>query len=96
MLFFQKQLLNLLYQMKNMKQNLMKSKLLLPILFAVVLAVLPVITFAQLGFDNTDTGGGPDVIDVPLDGGTVFLIAAGVLFGVYRLYKIAKKNLALG
>lgn len=81
--------------MKKMKQNLMKSKLLLPILFAVVLAVLPVVTFAQLGFDNTDTTG-PDVIDVPLDGGTVFLIAAGVLFGVYRLYRIAKKNLALG
>lgn len=81
--------------MKKMKQNLMKSKLLLPILF-VVIALLPTITFAQSGFDNngSDTGG-VNVIDVPLDGGTVILIAAGVIFGVFRLYKTAQKRLSI-
>lgn len=95
-LFLRKQLLNLLYQMKKMKQNLMKSKLLLPILLFVVVTVLPCITFAQSGFDNngSDTGG-VNVVDVPLDGGTVILIAAGVIFGVFRLYKTAQKKLAL-
>ena len=83
--------------MKKMKQNLMKSKLLIPILFVVVFSLLPCITFAQLGFDNNtgqDTGG-VNVVDVPLDGGTVFLIAAGVLFGIFRLYKMTSKKLAV-
>lgn len=81
--------------MKKMKQILMKSKLLLlPILMFFIFTVLPKITLAQSGFDNngSDTGA-VDVVDVPLDGGTVILIAAGVLFGVYKLYKIAQDRL---
>lgn len=82
--------------MRKMKQILMKSKLLLlPILMFFIFTVLPNIVLAQSGFDNntgSDTGG-VDVVDVPLDGGTVILIAAGVLFGVYKLYKIAQDRL---
>ena len=83
--------------MKKTKQILMKSKLLLlPILMFLVFTVVPNITFAQSGFndDNTDTGG-VNVIDVPLDGGTIFLIAAGVLFGAYQLYKVAQNKLGV-
>ena len=79
--------------MRKMKQILMKSKLLLlPILMFFIFTVLPNIVLAQSGFDQNDTGG-IDVVDVPLDGGTVILIAAGVLFGVYKLYKIAQDRL---
>lgn len=81
--------------MKKMKQLLMKSKLLLlPILMFFVLTVVPKITLAQTGFemDNTDTGG-VQVIDVPLDGGTIILIAAGVLFGAYKLYRNTQTKL---
>ncbi len=82
--------------MRKMKQILMKSKLLLlPILLFIIFTIVPKIVLAQSGFDsnnNTDTGG-VDVVDVPLDGGTVILIAAGVLFGVYKLYKIAQDRL---
>ncbi len=80
-----------------MKQILMKSKLLLlPILMFLIFTVVPKITFAQAGFDNngSDTGG-VDVVDVPLDGGTVILIAAGVLFGVYKLYRTTQNRLGL-
>lgn len=81
--------------MKKMKRNLMKSKLLLiPTLIIIALTIIPQITWGQAGFDVTDTSGG-DIIDVPLDGGTVILIAAGVLFGVYRLYKVAQNKLAI-
>ncbi len=83
-----------------MKLTQKKAKgFLLPVLMLLACAALPNLTFAQAGFETTAGGAGPDtgIVDVPIDGGTVFLIAAGVLFGVYRLYKFAKNksNLAL-
>lgn len=81
--------------MKKMKRNLMKSKLLLlPTLIVTALTIIPQLTWAQAGFDVTDTSGG-DIVDVPLDGGTAILIAAGVMFGVYKLYKIAQSRVAI-
>ena len=74
----------------------MKSKLLLlPILTFFIFTILPNIVLAQSGFDQNLPGdtNGTDVVDVPLDGGTVILIAAGVLFGVYKLYRIAQDRL---
>ena len=61
-----------------------------------VLSTLPMISLAQTTFDvdSSGHGGGGDITDVPLDGGTVFLIAAGVAFGVYKLYKMTQLKTA--
>ncbi len=86
--------------LKKMKLTLGKAKVrLLSVLMLLVCATMPMITFAQAGFETVDGGAGNDtgVTDVPIDGGTAFLIAAGVLFGVYRLYKMVqdKNKLAI-
>ena len=78
-----------------MKLNQRRAKkCLLPVLMLLVCAAMPMITFAQAGFETSEGADGHDtgITDVPLDGGTMFLIAAGVLFGVYRLYKIAQNK----
>lgn len=81
--------------MRKMKQILMKSKLLLlPILLFIIFTIMPKIVLAQSGFDNNVTdAAGVDVVDVPLDGGALILIAAGVFLGVYKLYRIAQHRL---
>jgi hypothetical protein len=86
--------------LKKMKLTRKKAEAcLLPVFVFLLTVMLPVITFAQAGFETSEGSAGPDtgVEDVPIDGGTVFLIGAGILFGVYRLYKIAqsKNKLAL-
>ncbi len=60
-------------------------------MFVLLCVALPSLTFAQAGFETSIGGAGPDtgIVDAPIDGGTVFLIAAGVIFGIYRLYKFA-------
>jgi len=68
----------------------------LPIALFIVCTVVPAITFAQAGFETTDGGGGGDVTDSPIDGGVVWLIIAGVAFGVYALYMQHRKRVALG
>jgi hypothetical protein len=55
--------------------------------------VAPVLSRAQAGFDNTTDGG--YITDIPLDGGTVFLVIAGVVFGAYKLYKMSQRSNAL-
>ena len=55
-----------------------------PGLFVAILALLPVICFAQLG----DPAGDPDA---PIDGGVGILIAAGVGYGVKK-YKEANRK----
>ena len=86
--------------LKKMKLSQREAKVrLLSVLMLLVFAAMPMISLAQAGFETTDGGAGVDtgVTDVPIDGGTAMLIAAGVLFGVYRLYKMAqsKNKLAL-
>ncbi len=97
-LFFQKQFLNLCTMLKKMKITQRKAKVrLLSVLMLLVCASMPMITLAQAGFETVDGGAGFDtgITDVPINGGAALLIAAGVLFGVYRLYKVAQNKLAL-
>lgn len=74
---------------------------LLPILMFLVFTALPFITLAQADFESSldaaGTGTDGSLHEAPIDGGTVFLVLAGVLFGVYKLYKIAqsRNNIAL-
>lgn len=67
------------------------------ILTFLVCVALPMFSLAQAGFETADGGAGPDtgITDVPVNGGAAFLIAGGVLFGVYRLYKIAQAKTRL-
>ena len=84
--------------LKKMKLTLGKAKVcLLSVLMLLVCAAMPMVTFAQAGFETTDGGAGNDtgVTDVPINGGAAFLIAAGVLFGVYRLYKMVQSKSTL-
>ncbi|MBC7554177.1 MAG: hypothetical protein H7257_09375 [Taibaiella sp.] len=86
--------------LKKMKLTQREAKVrLMSVLMLLVLAVMPLLSIAQPGFETADGGGGVDtgVTDVPINGGTALLIAAGVLFGVYRLYKMvqSKNTLAL-
>ena len=83
--------------MKKMKLFLTKAKFrFVPTLLFLACVALPQLLMAQgAGFDvNTDTTH-VDITDVPIDGGTMILIAGGVLFGVYKLYKIAQSRLAV-
>jgi len=84
----------------KMKLTLKNWKvILLPVIFFFVCTAMPIISLAQAGFevgtgptDNTDGG----VTDTPIDGGVVLLVIAGILFGVYALYRQRKSQLAVG
>lgn len=81
-----------------MKITQRKAKVcLLSVVMLLVCAAMPMVTLAQAGFETAESGGGQDtgVTDVPINGGAAFLIAAGVLFGVYRLYKMVQSKNAL-
>lgn len=54
-------------------------------LLLLVVCVFPVSLFAQATF-----GSGTDVTDTPIDGGLSLLVAAGIGYGVKKLY--SKKN----
>ena len=86
--------------LKKMKLTAKNFKtILLPVIFFFVCSVLPMISFAQAGFEAGGTGGsgGGDVTDAPIDGGVVMLVIAGVAFGVFMLYKAQRNNrLAIG
>lgn len=55
-----------------------------------MLSLLPISGYAQLG----DPGEDPDAL-IPLDGGVVLLIAAGVGYGVKKVKEQRKKNTAV-
>ena len=83
--------------MKKMKLFLMKAKYrFVPVLVFLVCVALPKLSLAQAGFDVTSETTIVDIVDVPVDGGTIILVIGGVLFGVYRLYKIAQNKVAVG
>jgi|GEM_PF-1868442 len=65
--------------------------LLLPVIFLFVCTAMPIISLAQAGFDGSTPDGG-DVPDTPINGGVVLLVAAGIVFGVYALYKSHRKT----
>ena len=70
--------------------------LLLPVIFFFVCTVMPFISLAQATFEaGADTPDGGDVPDTPINGGVVLLIVAGILFGVYSLYRSQRKNQAV-
>jgi hypothetical protein len=81
--------------MKKMSLFLKKAKLrLVSVLLFFVCVAVPHLSMAQgggIGFDNSDTSH-LDIVDVPIDGGTIILVLGGVLFGAYKLYKIAQSK----
>ncbi len=87
--------------LKKMKLTMKKANvMLMPVILFFVFTVLPFISLAQADFesqlDAAATGTDASLSsEVPIDGGTVFLVAAGVLFGVYKLYKVAQNRMAL-
>ena len=84
--------------LKKMKISLMKVNVrLLSVVVMLVCATLPYASMAQAGFETADGGAGTDtgVTDVPINGGAAFLIAAGVVFGAYRLYKLAQNRISV-
>lgn len=99
-LFSKKQCLNLRTMLKNsptckigkMKKTVSKAGFAAVLVFCASV-VAPVLSRAQAGFDNTTDGG--YITDIPLDGGTVFLVIAGVVFGAYKLYKMSQRSNAL-
>ncbi len=80
---------------KKMKLTQRKSSALFVAVTTFALCtLLPMLSKAQTGFDvdSTGGGGGGDIVDVPLDNGTILLLCAGVGFGIYKLYKIAQER----
>ena len=77
-------------KMKNFTQNGKVKNLYRAASFACIALLLPAVSMAQGGFDVDSTGGGGDVIDVPLDNGTIVILAAGFIFGVYKLYMMSQ------
>lgn len=67
----------------------------LPLIVFVVFTVMPFISLAQGDFETGDAGDGGNVTDTPLDGGIILLIAAGVVFGIFVLYRQVKGKLAV-
>ncbi len=66
------------------------STIFLASLLLCISSLLPVSGYAQLG----DPGEDPDA-QVPVDGGVVLLIAAGVGYGVKKVKEQRKKNTAV-
>ena len=60
------------------------------IILLCILSLLPIAGYAQLG----DPGEDPDA-QVPIDGGVVLLLAAGVAYGVKKANGQFKKNTAI-
>lgn len=96
-LFSKKQFLNLCTMLNKMRLTYRNAvAIFLPIALFIVCTAMPAVSFAQAGFETTDGGDGTGVTDSPIDGGVVWLIIAGVAFGVYAIYRQQKKRVALG
>lgn len=67
-----------------------RSTIFLATLLLCIFSVLPILGYAQLG----DPGEDPDA-QIPVDGGLVLLIAAGVGYGVKKVKEQRKRNTAV-
>lgn len=61
-----------------------------------ICVAIPTILMAQpSNFDTSDGADPGDITDVPVNGGTIFLIVAGLALAIYRLYRVYKANTQL-
>jgi hypothetical protein len=72
------------------------SKGLKAALVLLVCVAMPALVMAQTNFETADGTDPGDITDIPINGGTVFLIAAGVALAAYRIYSVLKANKQLG
>ncbi|NDC41963.1 MAG: hypothetical protein EBZ77_10500, partial [Chitinophagia bacterium] len=74
--------------LKKMKTIMKKASAgLLTVVAFFALLAMPVLTMAQTGFDTADGEPPSDQpTDVPINGGMVFLIVAGIALATYTLY----------